>query len=367
MTTLTRPTWFKPRDCVIALRKSSLQFVSPFNGSMQSVEQLAERWVFNLTIPGAADGGARSAFFNQWAGGVNRVPLFHFARPQPMGTLRGTPTLAADTARGDTTLSLSGCIGDNLVPNGSFEVAGTAGLAAGWSRYSAGTVGTLSANRSSGVKTHCSYSQFVAASTLGSSTSDRQGITRSGINVTSLAGRTIILSCDVLGTLNSTAHLEVDWRDAGGSVISGLTAEVAFNTGNQSLSVSGTCPANAATATVLVWQQANTGVSPSFYVDSLQLRAGSAVLPYSLPTLLAGDMVGDGTQLYQVAADTEANDDQTMTLPIVNRCRGVVAAGTVLLWDRPTCLCLLPALEVAPTFMRGGYVDSLVLDAVEVY
>lgn len=367
MTTLTRPSWFKPRDCVIALRKSSLQFVSPFNGSMQSIEQLAERWVFNLSIPGAADGGARSAFFNQWAGGVNRVALYHFGRPQPHGTLRGAPTLAADTARGDTTLSLSNVIGSNLIPNGSFEVAGTGGLGAGWSRYSAGTVGTLSANRSTGVKTHGSYSQSLAASTLGSTSSDRQGITKSGISVAAFAGLAVVLSCDVLGTLNSTAHLEIAWRDSGGSVISGLSADVAFNTGYQALSVTGTCPANAVTAIVYVWQHSNTGVSPSFYVDSLQLRTGSAVADYSLPTLLAGDMVGDGTQLYQVAEDTSANDDQTMTLPIVNRCRGVVAAGTVLLWDRPTCLCLLPALEVAPTFMRGGHVDSLVLDAVEVY
>lgn len=370
MTTLTRPAWLRPRDCTLALRKSGLQFVSPFNGTVQAVETLAERWAMQMTIPGASDGGPRSAFFNQWAGGVNHVPLYHFGRPQPLGTLRGAPTLASATARGDTSLALAGCRALNAVVGGSFEVDTNAdGLADGWARYSNGSTGALGASLTGTAVEHGTYSQQCVANALGTDSADRNGVLQAGVQVGHLAGSTVTLHATVAGTAATTMRLYAAWKDSGGTPTGGdIFADLVANGGVQTITVSGLCPSTAATADVYAYQLAGTGGACVFLVDGLRLVAGASAGTYPDPaTLLAGDMLGDGTQLYMVASDCTATDAGAMTVPVVNRCRGVVAGGTVVQWDRPTALFALPAMEQSTTWLRGGVVDSIALDAVEVY
>lgn len=370
MTTLTRPTWLRPRDCTLALRKSGLQFVSPFNGTLQAVETLAERWTMQMTIPGASDGGARSAFFNQWAGGVNHVPLYHFGRPQPLGTLRGAPTLASATARGNTSLALAGCRGLNAVVGGSFEVDTNAdGVADGWARYSNGTTGSLTAGLSTTAVAHGTYSQQVFAAGLGSADTDRNGVVQLGAPVSQLAGQAITLQASVAATTSTVLMLYAAFKDSGGTPTGGdVFAFITANGAVQTITASGTCPATAVTADVYVYQRNGSGGGAVLLVDAVVLVAGAAPASYPVPpTLLAGDMIGDGTQLYMVASDCTATDAGAMTVPVVNRARGVVASGTVVQWDRPTALFALPAMEQSTTWLRGGVVDSIALDAVEVY
>lgn len=374
MTTLTRPTTFVPRECSLALRKSSLQFTSPFNGTLQALETLAERWVMNLALPAAAAsgaGGSRSAFLNQWAGGVNLVPLYHFGRPLPLGTLRGTPTLGATTARGDSSLVLAGCTGTNAVRGGSFETdANSDGLADGWLRFSGGTTGTLGASLSGTAVAAGNYSQSLIASGLGATSADRNGVYQSGIPAAHLAGQAFTLAASMAGTLATELLLYLTWQNGAGSTISGADAfaTTTANGGVQALSVSGTAPSTAATATVYAYQHSGSGGAVTLLVDAVQLvQAASAGTYPAAATLLQGDMVGNGTQLYQVAEDCTATDAGAMTVPVVNRARGAVASGTAVLWSRPTALFALPSLEQASTWMRGGLVDGLLLDAVEVY
>lgn len=372
MTTLTRPTWLRPRDCTLALRKSGLQFVSPFNGTVQAIETLAERWAMQMTIPGASDGGPRSAFFNQWAGGVNHVALYHYGRPQPLGTLRGAPTLASATARGNTSLSLAGCRGLNAVVGGSFEVDSNAdGVADGWLRYSNGTTGSLTQFLSDGTAiTSGVRSQALYAAALGVDSIDRSGVYQTGVPVAHMAGQAYRAECSVAATSGTGLLLAVVFVDALGSSISGgeLYASAAATGGVQYLSGTATVPANAATASVFVYQHSGSGGAVVLFVDSVQLVAGTAAVNYPAPaTLLAGDMLGDGTQLYMVASDCTATDAGAMTVPVVNRCRGVVSGGTVVQWDRPTALFALPAMEQSTTWLRGGVVDAIALDVVEVY
>jgi hypothetical protein len=109
MTTHTYPASLLPDAMEWASLKSAIQFRSPFNGATESIEFPGARWGLGLSLPPTLDylGGEAEAFFNRLAGGMDRVAICNFMRPVPRGTLRGTPTLAATSARGDLTLYLA--------------------------------------------------------------------------------------------------------------------------------------------------------------------------------------------------------------------------------------------------------------------
>ena len=91
------------------IQKAGVQFTGPYNGTLQAVEFAAERWLVSVNLPPVvtADAGAVEAFFERMAGGVNRVRIWHMARPVPLGTMRGTPTIAVSAARGDLQLRIT--------------------------------------------------------------------------------------------------------------------------------------------------------------------------------------------------------------------------------------------------------------------
>lgn len=129
MSTIDWPEALIPQEAQLVLRKSGRQFTSPFNGSTQSTDDIAERWVLSCTIPTvlrAENGGGLQSFCNALAGGVNRVRGWHFgSRGQPMGTLRGAPTLAVAAARGNQSISLTGCaVGDTLLADDMIGLGG---------------------------------------------------------------------------------------------------------------------------------------------------------------------------------------------------------------------------------------------------
>lgn len=118
MATYDWPTTLLPQTASIGLRKAGLQFASPFNGSRQAIDFIAERWVLSITLPpkrrrDAAPGVIESLLF-RLAGGLNQARCWHFARPVPLGTMRGTPTLSATVNRGATSLAITTTAGATL-------------------------------------------------------------------------------------------------------------------------------------------------------------------------------------------------------------------------------------------------------------
>lgn len=109
MATFDLPSSLKPTTMEWGSIKAGVQFRSPFNGNVESVEFPGERWraslTFNLGTPALA--GQAEAFFARLAGGSERVRLRHFLRPVPVGTMRGLPTLNAAAARGDLQLLIN--------------------------------------------------------------------------------------------------------------------------------------------------------------------------------------------------------------------------------------------------------------------
>lgn len=110
MSTIALPTLFQP------LRFLPEQFVSqrvsaaPFGGSEQAVDLLNDRWVFHITLP--PGNNAKSAMLESFVGAlrgqVNTCDLWHFARPVPQGTGRGTLTLNAAVAQGASSIQVQG-------------------------------------------------------------------------------------------------------------------------------------------------------------------------------------------------------------------------------------------------------------------
>jgi hypothetical protein len=69
---------------------------------------LNDRWMAYLTIPQAypTDAAAIEAFVNSFRGQVNTVNLWHFARPAPRGTARGSLYANALAAQGAASLQV---------------------------------------------------------------------------------------------------------------------------------------------------------------------------------------------------------------------------------------------------------------------
>ena len=99
-------------------------------------------------------------------------------------------------------------------------------------------------------------------------------------------------------------------------------------------------------------------------VAAASAGAGSLTITTTVgATLLAGDMIGVGGLLLQVATDAAANGAGVMVVPIVNRLRTAVAGGTAVVWDKPTApfrLASPSAIQYIP-----GYAPEVSFDFVE--
>ena len=109
MATWDYPISLMPQKMVWGGVKAGVQSTSPFNSATESIEFPGERWLVSLTLPErkSRDSGEAEAFFGRISGGMERVRLWHFLRPQPRGSMRGAPTLAAGAVRGDFTLQIA--------------------------------------------------------------------------------------------------------------------------------------------------------------------------------------------------------------------------------------------------------------------
>jgi len=93
MTTIAIPSWFGVDG--FSLRMSTVQRtnMSPFGGSEQVIDLLNDRWHASLSIPPRifSEAAGAEAFVASLRGSTNTINLYHFARPQPRGTMRGAP------------------------------------------------------------------------------------------------------------------------------------------------------------------------------------------------------------------------------------------------------------------------------------
>lgn len=111
MSTISLPTTFNVEACRFTQQTNQRVSAAPFGGSEQAVDMLNDRWLCSLQMgrSGADDGAALEAFIAAMRGQTNVAYLYHFVRPAPRGTVRGTLTLSASAAQGAASISVTGC------------------------------------------------------------------------------------------------------------------------------------------------------------------------------------------------------------------------------------------------------------------
>lgn len=369
MATTDWPNNLVPQAAQLSLRKAGVQHVSPFNGTLQSVDFVAERWALSASLAPQALRNARqvSAFCNNLSGGIERVRVWPFdTGGVPQGTMRGAPTLAFSVARGATTLALSNAqAGENLLRNGGFELDSNAdGRADWWSLYATGTTGSASFSLVSGQASP--LAQQISATALGVSGSDRIGVVGSPYAVQ--AGQPYALSVDAQ-SISAFLAINIDWSAPGGAYLSSSGATFASSPAWARRVLLANAPAGAGQAAVFVWiQQRDGSAGPSsLQIDNAQFERAAAATPYAGPaTLMAGDFIACGGQLFQVASDVTSPDNYTLSVPVINRVRGTIAGDSPVTWYRPTCDMVMPAMQ-AGAVSRPGFAEGAAIDLVEVW
>lgn len=111
MSLITLPSALKVRSCSLKLAVNQRVSAAPFSGSEQAIDLLNDRWLMTCEITPRlkANGAAIEAFIGSMRGQTNTTSVYHFARPAPLGTVRGTLTLNASAAQGASSIVVTGC------------------------------------------------------------------------------------------------------------------------------------------------------------------------------------------------------------------------------------------------------------------
>lgn len=84
-------------------------------------------------------------------------------------------------------------------------------------------------------------------------------------------------------------------------------------------------------------------------------------------TVLAGDMLGLGTMLLQVAEDATANGAGAITVPLSTRLRTGASGGAAVAWSKPTALFTLADSAGMPLRYTPGIASGLMFELLEVW
>jgi hypothetical protein len=127
MATLDWPAqrWATPATMRWSVQSQGAAWSAAYTGQAQRISHLADRWRVTMTLPvaRAEQAGAREAFLSALARSGDWVRLWHFARPVPLGTLRGNPTASA-ASRGATSLTVNTTPGATLLAGDMLGVGG---------------------------------------------------------------------------------------------------------------------------------------------------------------------------------------------------------------------------------------------------
>lgn len=129
MSLVTLPALFRPRTCQLTASTNQRVSASPFGGIEQAVDLLSDRWLLSCDLSESKQAGAawREAFVGKLRGQTNLVQLWHFTRPQPRGTLRGSLTLSSTLTQGAAVLPMGG-VGANGKTLLAGDMLGVGGL-----------------------------------------------------------------------------------------------------------------------------------------------------------------------------------------------------------------------------------------------
>ncbi len=119
MATVDWPTGsaFQPERMKLSASVAKSAWSAFFTGQVQSISHLADRLTCTVMLPpcSQSDAALREAFFMGLVSTGDWVRLGMKQRPTPLGTLRGTPTVAANASAGARTISVQTTAGATLL------------------------------------------------------------------------------------------------------------------------------------------------------------------------------------------------------------------------------------------------------------
>jgi len=127
MSDYTWPAAWLPKRFQLRVASTTRAFTSPYTAGMQVLDLMADYWRCELDMTpdnSTALGGQIEAFFDRLKGNANRILLWNLKRPAPLGTLRGTPTLAAAVAQLANTCSIQTAAGATLLAGDMLGMGG---------------------------------------------------------------------------------------------------------------------------------------------------------------------------------------------------------------------------------------------------
>jgi hypothetical protein len=83
-------------------------------------------------------------------------------------------------------------------------------------------------------------------------------------------------------------------------------------------------------------------------------------------TLLAGDWLQCGNQLFMVVDNATANGSGVITVNVKSSVRTALSSGSSVIWDKPVCTYQLNSSENGFDVLNVGFIGEISLDATEV-
>lgn len=309
-TTIDWPEALIPAACSLNPRKNGRIYDPMFGGPPQAVGVPGSRWMLSCNLPemvgGDIESGQADAFTDLLSGGATFVRAWNFTRPEPLGSLRGVPLLAADAAIGAPAISINGGASVNMLPGAGFDIDSDAdGIADYWIGYSLGTTGAITRTMSS--SSLSGLAQRVDSAGLGTTAGDRAGM-RQFISMRPVAGTPLTFSASLIGNTGSKGAVYIRCLDSSDAILDQATsADLTLSSSSwQRAEVTITVPAGTVKVGVFAWQHSNTSLSgANVRFDEAQLQIATAATTY---TKYLG--TGNGKNLLPGAGfDADGNSD----------------------------------------------------------
>lgn len=183
----------------------------------------------------------------------------------------------------DATFSVAGIPAVNFFsPNGGMEVDTNAdGLANGWSIYSSGSVGTVTASGTAGVSS--TRAQRISSAAWGATTNDQAGIVFA-TNIPAVDAQPFAMAADVRDSGNlATVRFYVDWYNVANTIIGNSSASFAGSNSVNRRTATFVAPAGVSYGKFYIFGQAATGgpTAVNLDIDNAQLQYGGTATAFS--------------------------------------------------------------------------------------
>ncbi|MES2972385.1 MAG: hypothetical protein V4757_02195 [Pseudomonadota bacterium] len=123
----TWPTALRPTSCKLTPKANQRVNASADDMSEQAIDMFNDRWLLEVVLPVRTQeqGAAVEAFDASFREQTNWIAAWHFMRPVPRGTMRGSPTLSASVLQGAGVIPIQTTAGATLLAGDMIGLPGS--------------------------------------------------------------------------------------------------------------------------------------------------------------------------------------------------------------------------------------------------